>query len=200
MFSLTARAYVRPIPFAELVKHSDFIVIGKVQSVTRVETVKVAKIEVSRILKGSPVSELYFLAQDTWMCDISGAEVDETALFFLSKYQFDPDPKPRPTPDANGFVQLSTDFEEPLGFREKLETMTNGAPFLQVEHAGRGKMLLREVEDVEYITVWSKDVILPHDIKTIAGPEPKYDFIRSALLDQVLSYIEETLKGQAAKL
>jgi hypothetical protein len=193
-------AKIGPVSFDDLVKRSEYVVVGKVQSVQNVEQVKVAKIEVMRVLKGTPTSELYYLAQSTWICDISGAEVGETALFFLTKYQFDPNPKPRPTPDANGFVTLSSDFEEPLGFRNQVQALVNGTPFLQISDAGRGKMPLRKIAGIDYVTIWTDDVRLPKEIKTVAGPEPEYDFIRSARFDEVIKRAEKILSSRTAKM
>jgi hypothetical protein len=44
--------------------------------------------------------------------------------------------------------------------------------------SGRGRMPVREVSGKTYATFWP-EVKLPIDISTIAGPEPKWDFIKS---------------------
>jgi hypothetical protein len=51
-----------------------------------------------------------------------------------------------------------------------------------IAHSGRGRWPLRIVGGNEYATFWP-DVILPKDVATIAGPESKFDFIRSVKLD-----------------
>ena len=47
-----------------------------------------------------------------------------------------------------------------------------------IAHSGRGRLPLRTVAGKSYATFWP-GVILPKDIPTIDGPEPKWDFIRS---------------------
>jgi hypothetical protein len=44
--------------------------------------------------------------------------------------------------------------------------------------SGRGRMPVREVSGKTYATFWP-EVKLPEDTPTIAGPEPKWDFIKS---------------------
>lgn len=192
-------ASVNPIHLQRLAQSSNRILIGKVKEVISIEGVKVAQVEVIRLLKGPPIAEIYSLAQGTWTCDISEAETGETALFFFSDYQYSSNPKPRPAPDENGLIRGSSEFEEPIGFREKVEALTKGAAFQMIMHAGRGRMPLRSVEGIDYVTLWTAEVILPKSINTIPGAEPGYDFIRSAPLERTVAYIERTLKQRGVK-
>ena len=153
-------ARVGSISFEDLVKRSDYIVVGEVVAVDNVEQIKVAKVHVTRTLKGSPTQDVYFLASPTWTCDITSAEVGEKALFFFTKNQSATNPKTQ--------------------------------PFFQIAHSGRGKMPLRQIEGIDFVTSWS-DVRLPKEINTVAGPEPKYEFIRSAPLEQIIEYVERIL-------
>jgi hypothetical protein len=65
---------------------------------------------------------------------------------------------------------------------------------MMVAHLGRGGMPLREVEGKSYATLWSKDVLLPAGTATIAGPEPKYSFIRSVELKKLKELVLEKLR------
>jgi hypothetical protein len=47
-----------------------------------------------------------------------------------------------------------------------------------IAYSGRGRLPLRTVTGKSYAMFWP-DVILPKDVPTIDGPEPKWDFIRS---------------------
>jgi hypothetical protein len=170
---------IGPIPIEKFIELANYIIFGKVQAVISVEGVRVARVEVMRTLKGTPVNEIYYLAQSTWTCDISEAEIEETALFFFANYQFSP---------------VSREFEEPIGFKEQVVALTNGSSFQQILHAGRGRMPLRIVAGEDYLTIWTGDVILPKHIKTIPGPEPAYDFIQSVSSDEIVAYTEKILR------
>src|SRR5688500_11886179 len=95
--AVSVQAKAGSISFEDLASSSEQIVIGKVETVTSIEDVRVAKVAVTRTLKGIPVNEVYYLAEPTWTCDITSAEVGETALFFFYKYGFTANPKSRET-------------------------------------------------------------------------------------------------------
>ena len=52
-------------------------------------------------------------------------------------------------------------------------------PFLLIEHSGRGRMPIRDVNGKPHATIWVGDVRLPTGVTTIPGPEPENGFIRS---------------------
>lgn len=58
-----------------------------------------------------------------------------------------------------------------------------------IAHSGRGRLPLRTVTGKNYAAFWP-DVILPKDIATIDGPEPKWDFIRSVELDALRKLVK----------
>jgi hypothetical protein len=60
--------------------------------------------------------------------------------------------------------------------------------YFSIQHAGRGRMPLREVDGRTYVTLWN-DVVLPRAAPTIAGPDPKYGFIVSVELRYIESLI-----------
>ena len=79
-----AIAKVASVSLPELVQLSDQVVIGRVLRLHRVSGLQIAEVEVVETLKGdSRVSRVFFLAQPTWICDITEAEPEETALLFL---------------------------------------------------------------------------------------------------------------------
>ncbi len=75
---------VARIPFEELVRQSDLIVVAKVSSVTRpLIGKKYAKANVTEVWKGASQEAVRFLASPTWTCDSSTAQKGETFVLFL---------------------------------------------------------------------------------------------------------------------
>ncbi len=58
-------------------------------------------------------------------------------------------------------------------------------PFRAIAHSGRGRMPIRDVNSKSYATIYTGDVLLPKGVMTIPGPEPEYEFIRSAELNRL---------------
>ena len=59
-----------------------------------------------------------------------------------------------------------------------------------IAHSGRGRLPLRTVSGKSYAAFWP-DVILPKDVPTIDGPEPKWDFIRSVEVDVLRDLVKK---------
>ena len=199
---------VAPTTLRELNGRAKLIVIGTVTSVRDVKGLKVAEVRVTKTLKGNPQELVYYLAQPTWTCDITSANVGEETLFFFEKYRFDPYPASITYVKSGGAAGSYTvedgatpagAFKEPIGFREAITAIVGSSPFWQVSWSGRGQMPLRNVGDRKYVTVWTDDVRLPADMSTISGPQRKYaGFIRSAPLSQVLNFIQGTKAVESA--
>jgi hypothetical protein len=193
---------VAPTTLRELTGNATLIVVGKVTNVRDVKGLKVAEVRITKTLKGTPQSAVYYLAQPTWICDTTGATVGEETLFFFEKYRFDAHPASMAYVKSAGPAGSYTiedgatpagAFKEPIGFREALTAMLGGAPFWQVSWSGRGQMPLRNVRDAKYATLWISDVRLPAEMSTITGPQREYSFIRSAPLSQVLDFIQQQI-------
>jgi hypothetical protein len=60
-----------------------------------------------------------------------------------------------------------------------------------IQHAGRGRMPLRVIDGKTYVTLWD-NVVLPKEAPTVAGPDPRYEFIKSI----ELTYIEGLVRKQ----
>ena len=58
---------------------------------------------------------------------------------------------------------------------------------------------MRPLEGVNFVNLWAGDVVLPKHIKTVQGPEPEYDFIRSAHLARVALFTEELSRRRSIK-
>jgi hypothetical protein len=56
-------------------------------------------------------------------------------------------------------------------------------------NSGRGRMPLRTVGGQQCATVWVGDVRLPSSVLTIGGPDPKYSFIRSVRLTDLVELV-----------
>ena len=193
---------VLPTTLRELTDSAKLIVIGRVTNVRDVKGLKVAEVRVTKTLKGSPQELVYYLAQPTWICDITSANVGQETLFFFGKYRFDPHPASMAYVKSTGTAGSYTiedgatpagAFKEPIGFQEAITAIVGSSPFWQVAWSGRGQMPLRHVSDEKYVTVWTGDVQLPTDMSTISGPQRKYSgFIRSVSLLQMLNFIQST--------
>jgi hypothetical protein len=176
-------AKVAPTTLAKLIRFSDSIALGTVTDVRAIDGIHVARVKVSQTLKGKESDEFYFLADPTWTCDITTANGGETALFFLVPYQFGP----------SEFRDLMG-FKEPRDFQQALKAATGQTSLFELAWSGRGRMPLRDVEGVQYVTLWTGDVRLPPGIPTIGGPEAKYaSFIRSARLNDMLQALRKQL-------
>src|SRR5215472_4655258 len=150
VMSLSAHIYAKvgSVEFSTLVREADVIVLGTVVDVTTVKGVKVARVKVLETYKGRKVDELFFLAQPTWVCDISEAVKGETALLFLSSY----------TNPRSGMERM---FLSPLPSRKELEGTDVGKAMFLIIDSGRGRMPLRTVKGQQYATLWVGDVRLP---------------------------------------
>lgn len=175
-----SHAKVAGTSLKELTQVADVIVVGRVVEVGTLFGVRVAKVEVRQTLKGKHHPHLYYLAQRTWICDISGGNAGEEALFFFSK------------PWVGRWFASEAPSDARLAM---VQILLGDAPFMAVAWSGRGTMKLRKVQGKDYVTLWTDDVALPADVPTIAGSEEKYtSFIRSAPLSDILAYVRSYLQ------
>ena len=144
---------VATIPFAELVRMSDIIVVGRVERVDEAGTLRGALVSVDDILKGD-VSDgrLAFLASPTWTCDVTTAVVNERALLFLHVE----------TEAESMDATWDTDAGVLARDRTVLATSLGVGRLLRVSHSGRGRMVVHEGSDDEHVHVFG-------DIKEAAG-------------------------------
>jgi hypothetical protein len=85
LFCASVQGRVQPPKLIDLIKYSDLIAEGKVTTISVVRGVRIARLDVTRVHKGNPtIKRLYLWASRTWACDISGAELGESGLYFLS--------------------------------------------------------------------------------------------------------------------
>ncbi len=176
----SVEAEVAATALEALATRAEQVVLGRVIAVHTLAGHEVAEIEVLRVLRGAAdLERVYVHAQPTWTCDTSEAEVGETALFLLAK---------------------GNELKAGRAFWRALDRQRRGAPFFLIEWSGRGRMPVRLVDGVEFVTLWTGDVRLPAGIETIPGPEPEYAaFIRSARLDDVFATIESALAPVTAR-
>jgi hypothetical protein len=176
--SLSARihAKVGSVEFSTLVREADVIVLGNVVDVTTLKGVKVARVKVLETYKGPKVDELFFLAQPTWVCDISEAVKGETALLLLHSY----------TDPRSGMEKM---FLAPLPSRKELEGAAAGKPMFLIIDSGRGRMPLRTIKGQQYATLWVGDVRLPASVQTVRDPNQNYSFIPSVRLTDLVRLV-----------
>ena len=175
-----AAADVSEISLGQLTASAEEIVVGRVAAVREIALadgapIHVADVDVVERWKGEPHDRVHYLADGTWTCDTSQACVGETCLLFLAPLAELPDEAPVP---ADRFAQGA-----------------GGRPLLQVAHAGRGRMPLREVAGTTYATLHADDVRLPSAVATIPGPDPRWArFTRSAPLEALHTLVTARLK------
>jgi len=160
----------------EIVEISSVIAVVEDVEVLQSEGVRVARGTVEHVMKGPPsLREVYYLAEHTWMCDIATAKVGERSLIFLV---------------APGAAEASPDerhFPAEIG----------GNAILRIVWSGRGRMPIRTIEGRGFVTLWD-DVELPEGIERRAGPDSRYEFIRSASLQDVSAAIRGAMSASKA--
>jgi hypothetical protein len=185
------RTAVAETTLCELTAVAEFVVLAKTQAVIEVDGVRVARASVEQGIKGELAGDIFFLAQGTWTCDIADAEVGETDLLFLKRYEYQSTSQRQEDPDEEPTIGT---FKEPLHFKAKITRATGTSRLFQVAWAGRGQMPVRVVDNTTYVTIWTDDVQLPTSVETIDGPDAEYaDFIRSAPLDHIMFLVRRYL-------
>jgi hypothetical protein len=114
---------VAMIPFADGVKSSDLIVVGRVSNIVNVKGHRFADVDVERRLKGNAGSTVRFLAEPTWTCDSTNAKVGEHGVFLLVRLNED-----------SPFIRGNTDL------RDAIAASSEGVVY-GVDHSGSGKIL-----------------------------------------------------------
>lgn len=179
-------ARVREVSLEELVNASEMILVGTVVEVRDVEGVRVARVRVEQTVKGPTYEEIWYLAQSTWLCDITGGELNERAILLLNRYEFDPEPNR--IGDNNSVV--IGEFPEPMSFRASVEQVTGGEPFWAVSWSGRGQMTIRRSWGREHALVWTAEVRLPKALRGRGSDGKTETKVRFAdLLREIEGYV-----------
>ncbi len=83
--SAGSEAKVATISLGEMARHSDFILVAKVDHVVIRAGVKIARIRAIQFIKGGTERPIAFVAEPTWRCDTSAAVGGERVLLYLSR-------------------------------------------------------------------------------------------------------------------
>jgi len=186
-FSNSLHARVAPIDFSTLVRKADVVVLGKVVSVETINGVKIARVKVLETYKGRRLDVLSFVAQPTWTSDISDALKGESALLLLHLYA---------KQDLPAEPALCSPFS-PRSSPEELEAGGAVRPVFLLVGSGRGRMPLRIIAGQRYVTLWVHDVRLPASIRTVAGPQPKFSYIRSVQFSDIVELMGTSMASSA---
>src|SRR5262245_30967537 len=119
-----AQARVAPAPLAELIAAADVIVLGADSTVDQGSKWDVAHFKVEEVLKGTPPTELLYLASPTWPCDSATAKPGERSLLLLSR------------PESDFLSGASPRTQK-------------GQPVYQISWSGRGRLPIMEVAGEE---------------------------------------------------
>ena len=171
LFAFHAKAFVGGTDLESLCAHSDLIAIVKVSQIHSTNGVQIAEATIEQMLKGNKkVKKIYFLASSTWTCDISRAELGESALVFLNKI---------------------SDRSKVSGRSWKLPKKGYN-PLYQIGHVGRGRMPIYEKDKVKYTEVWVKDIRISQPIKMFPSKRnPQYNFIADLKLNEFIHLIKK---------
>lgn len=139
-------AKVGTMRLAELIRRSDSVVVAQVRQIVTIDGLRIAQAVPQEVLKGTATgATLYFVADRTWTCDTSTAQVGEAALLFLNRAE-------------------SEQIERRLLGQPSAHVTLK--PLFRIAHSGRGRMPLCRVKGQPYVVVPS-GVELPAAIKTI---------------------------------
>jgi len=161
-------ASVGRIRLPDLIKHSDAIVLARVDGLLSFDGLITARATAVRVLKGDPApgASFYFVADSTWACDISTAVRGETALLFLRRGKSDR-------------------VERRLIGKPTARVMAE--PFYFIEHSGRGRMPVRRLKGQQVVTP-SGEIEMPRSLRQ-RTPLPRGTFS----LDQMEREIRSNL-------
>lgn len=122
---------VAEVSLEQLVEASEVILVGKVVEVREVDGVRVARVRVEQTIKGPAEEEVWYLAQGTWTCDITGGRLNERSILFLNEYEF----HPKPDQPIESNVVVIGRFTEPVSFRKNMLETTGGRSLWAVSWA-----------------------------------------------------------------
>ena len=163
----------------DMIVRSQFIVQGKVSNVKVVDGKKLAELEVVRTLKGDPgVKKLFYWACPTWVCDVSGATLNEEGIYFLFDLS-------KEVPENKFYTR----------FLKRAYPFTKGATIYMLQHSGRGRLRTKYIDGAGYLYVHKfSDVVFPASIEIARRPEPKDPDLGMVRLEDVLSFITNEVK------
>lgn len=162
---------VASVRLEDLVRYSDRVVVGRVERVADVErdphrkrarrsrvdelgdALRFAELSVQSDLKGAGEPRVLFLAQSTWTCDVTSAEVGEEVVLFLNADE--------------GFES------EGPSFSERLRASFGSDEAYRVLWSGRGRLPLSDL-DGETHALAMRDVKLPDSLESLPV-EPEHE-------------------------
>jgi hypothetical protein len=180
----TAHAKVARVELSKMASSADLVFVGEVETVHEIAGISVAAVRVVEDLKGGAPPVAYYLAQPTWICDTSEAQVHEKALFFLDKS----DVRPEVQTSSGDFKRL------PRRFAKDLRRLTGSDKFFVLAHSGRGRMPIFERNGQDFAALWPMDVLLREDLSLVEGPESEYSFIKAVRLDELKQTVRTILQ------
>jgi hypothetical protein len=142
-----AFAHVGEIKLSDLINESQVIAIVKVEAVSKIAGVAVARGQVVTGFVGAATGDrVAFVAEPTWTCDASNAYQHEVVLVFLQAM-----------PD-----ELHWMFKgKPARLKAAIARAWKGTPAYVIAHAGRGRMPLETVQGVTLVDPESGGVAWP---------------------------------------
>lgn len=179
---------LRSVPMDQLTRDATVIALGRVSEIMTVGGVRIAHLRVDRTLKGEPQTDVYFVAEPSWSCDISDASEGESGLYFFTEHRFSERPRPAPEPAPPG-VERETfgGYEEVVGFREEIAALGGGRPLYDLTDSGCGRLVERSIDGVDhyaYSHVW-----IPARSREITLGDPKTSSKRAAPVTEVIAYV-----------
>ncbi len=141
-----AAAYARyEVALVFLLRDAEIVLVGEEVAVEEVEGWRVATLKVAATLRGESRQAVRFLAEPTWTCDTSRAEVGQKVLLLLT----------------------AADSKEASLGRGKGPIEVDGQPILRIAGYGRGRLRISTVDGVEVATYYQGQVQSVDDLAAI---------------------------------
>jgi hypothetical protein len=173
-----------PIPLQRMVKFATLIAVTQVEKIEVVEGIRVARVVVLRSFKGGlPGQRFRYIAEPTWMCDISMALPNETALLFLF-------------PAETGHLFYETGKSKQAQYTRALKSGLRGVSLYQIVSNGGGRMPIRTWNGREHI-LRQRTAVLPPKVSVTRDPTRPKEDVRYSPLDEVIPYIRKYLAQQS---
>jgi hypothetical protein len=195
-----ARAYPLSASLENLVQQSTRISVGTVEAIESVEGYTLARVREEAVLAHGSPGVFFVTLRPTSVCDITGVEIGERALFFLSDRQSDAEYINYPAAAASRFVDSKRGRARVVRRLEEAAARVRnklGAPVFGVLLTGRGLMPLHELYGISVATIWDEVILPPTVVKFPEfGARFPSSFIFSVPLLQIEQLVSEYLECQ----
>jgi hypothetical protein len=175
LFTASVKADAGSMTLEQMISASTAIILGKVTNILTISpTTKLAEVQVLERIKGPRHrNTFYYVIQSGGLaCDITTADVGETAIFLFKKG------KP-----LTGYSPSQA---------SKIRSLTGKQELVKLLHLGRGRLAIKEIGRERYIFAPKKDgdIVLPTAIRLYDYPDPAYSYMGMAKVTDVIAFLK----------